>query len=171
MVQEAVVITESNVFNQVIANVYSILNNRSNVPDPADSTGKRKFVYVREPQLGRNFAGFPFIVVSHEDYSQGNKNADATKAFTRDTISIIVMTQDDNSDNSGNPSGAAQLDEISSNILKTLNDKTNSATLRNNGLRNKEFTSADFEWGEIEGKRIFRREFTLQFSGLRKIAI
>ena len=169
--QESVAVTKENIFTQPHANVYNLINNRTNVPDPNDSTGKRKFVYVKEPNfMAVNFAGFPCISVSQDDYSQGDKVASATKAKVIDTIQIIVMTQDKKGDSSGDPSGAAQLDEISNNIIKTLNNLTNSASLRNNGLKNKQFTSAKFDWGELDGKAIFKREFSLRFSQLRVIA-
>lgn len=171
-VPESVLITKDNLFVQVHANIYNLLNNRSNVPDPADSTGERKFVYTREPNSeSRNFAGYPYIVVPYPEFSQGNKTADGTKAFQDDSFEIIVMTQDKTSDSQGNQSGARQLADIKTNLLKTLNNKTNAQTLRNNGLRNRTIPSATFDWGEEDGKQIFRTEFNLRFNNqLRTIA-
>ena len=164
-------ITKDNLFTQVHANIFNLINNRSNVSDPNDSTGNRKFVYTREPNLSGRFAGFPFIIVPYSEYSQNDKVADASKANTMDTFEIVVMTSDSStSDSDGNPLGAQQLADISTDIVKTLNNRTNSQTLRNNGLRNKTFPSVAFEWGELNGKPIFRREFNLKFEGWRTIA-
>lgn len=160
----SIIITKDNYFTQIHANIFNLINNRSNVPDTADTTGNRKFIYVREPEFGRNFAGFPFIIVPDPETNQANKTADGTKAFQDETFEIIVMTSDSVSDSDGNPTGAQQMRDIKTNILKTLNDKTNSQTLRNNGLRNKTFPSITIEWGDIQGKTIFRTEFNLRFN-------
>lgn len=165
----SVLITKDNVFTQAYANVYNLINNRNNIPDPADAAGNRKFVYTREPNfLADNFAGFPLIIVQDESHSQGKKVADNTKAFFTDETTIIVMMQD-GIFKTGD--GFSILNSISDSILKTLNDKVNSQNLRDNGLRNKEFSSVDFDWGEVDGKPVFRREFNLRFSNqLRVIA-
>ena len=56
-VPESVAITKSNIFTQVFANIFNLINTRGNVPDPNDSSGNRKFVYShREPNYqSRNF--------------------------------------------------------------------------------------------------------------------
>lgn len=171
-VPTSVAITKDNLFVQTHANIFNLINDRSNVPDPADSTGVRKFVYTREPNtMANNFAGYPFIIVPYPEFSQDAKVADATKAFQSDEFTITIYTQDKASDGSGNPSGARQAADITTNIVKTLNNKSNSQTLRNNGLRNKSFTKVDFDWGELDQKRIFKRELTLRFANqLRTIA-
>ena len=171
-IQTSVAITKSNVFTQVFANIYNLINNRSNIPDPNDSSGNRKFVYIKEPNFSSdNFQGFPLIIVQDEGHSQGNKTADATKAFISDEITIIAMAQDKEADGVGNPSGFATLNTISDYILEVLNNTSNSRTLRSNGIRNKEFSAIDFDWGLVDNKPIFRREFHLRFSNqLRVIA-
>ena len=174
-INTSVAITKDNYFTQIHANIFNLINNRSNVPDTDDSTGNRKFVHVREPNyMSANFdknAGFPFIVVSDPETSQANKTSDGTKAFQDESFEIIIMTQDKNSDETGDPTGAQQMRDIKTNIKKTLDSTTNSKTLRNNGLRNKTFPSITQEWGEIDGKKMFRTEFNLRFNNqLRVIA-
>ena len=171
-IAESVVITKDNYFTQIHANIFNLINNRSNVPDPNDTTGNRKFVHVREPNyMSSNFVGFPFIVVPDPETSQENKTADGSKAFQSESFEIIIMTQDKTSDSDGYPLGAQQMRDIKTNIKKTLDNKTNSQTLRNNGLRNKTFPSITIDWGEVDGKRIHRTEFNLRFEKqLRTIA-
>lgn len=172
-INTSVAITKDNYFTQVHANIFNLLNNRSNVPDPADSTGNRKFVHTREPNyMSANFdrnAGFPFIVVPDPETSQDKKNADGTKAFQEESFEIIVMTQDKSSDETGDPTGAQQMRDIKTNIKKALDNKTNSQTLRNNGLRNKTYPSITQEWGEVDGKKMFRTEFNLRFSNQLRV--
>lgn len=172
MVESSQAITKDNYFTQIHANIFNLINNRSNVPLPSGIPTTHKFVYVREPNyLSDNFNGFPFIVVPDPETSQANKTADGTKAFQDESFEIIIMTSDHKSDSDGNPVGAQQMREIKTNIKKTLDNKTNSQTLRNNGLRNKTFPSITLDWGEADNKPIFRTEFNLRFSNqLRTIA-
>ena len=168
----SVAITKDNYFTQIHANIFNLINNRSNVPLPSGVPSNHKFVYVREPNyMSDNFQGFPFIIVPDPETSQANKTADGTKAFQEESFEIIIMTSDNKSDSDGNPTGAQQMRDIKTNILKTLNNKTISQTLRNNGLRNKTFPSISPDWGEVDNKPIFRTEFNLRFSNqLRVIA-
>ena len=166
----SVAITKDNYFTQIHANIFNLINNRSNIPLPDGLPSAHKFVYVREPNyLSRNFDGFPFIIVPDPEVSQDKKTADATKAFQSETFEIVVMTSDKNSDSDGNPVGTQQMRDICTNIVKTLNDITNSKTLRNNGLRNKEFPSITLDCGELDEKPIFRREFSLRFSNQLRV--
>src|SRR3990167_4316980 len=100
------IITKDNVFSQSYANLFNLINNRTNIPDPNDSNGLRKFVYQREPlTLGRGFYGFPFIVipltdVSNKRFTNGNKKKMGY------SFEIVVYTSDKESDGSGNPNAA-----------------------------------------------------------------
>mgnify|MGYP001568902163 CR=1 FL=1 len=172
-IESSTIITKDNYFTQVHANIFNLINNRSNVPDPAypndtGTTRSRKFIHIREPNyMSNNFdknAGFPFIIVPDPETSQANKTADGTKAFQDESFEIIIMTQDKSSDESGDPTGAQQMRDIKTNIKKILDNKTNAQTLRDNGLRNRTSPSITQEWGEIDGKKMFRTEFNLRFS-------
>ena len=172
MVESSQVITKDNYFTQIHANIFNLINNRSNVPLPSGVLSTHKFVYVREPNyMSDNFNGFPFIIVPDPEVSQGDKVSDASKAFQDESFEIIIMTSDNKSDSDGNPVGAQQMRDIKTNIIKTLNNISNSKTLRNNGLRNKTFPSITVDWGEVDNKPIFRTEFNLKFlKQLRVIA-
>ena len=169
MVQESAIINASNIFIQVHSNIYNLINNRSNVPDPNDSTGNRKFVYTREPlKLGAGFKGYPFILVPDpEDYNQSNKTADASKANTFDSITISIFAKDKNSDSDGDPVGRETVASITSNVVYTIN--SNHASLRENGLKNIEIDSSDFDWLDEEGQAVFRRDLVLKSNQIRRI--
>lgn len=161
-------ITYEKIYSQSHANLFNLINARSNVPDPADSDGLRKFIYVREPRIGGNFAGFPIIIIPSFSVSQSNSSADASRALLTYDIDIRVWSQDKDSDSSGNPSGAEQLNLISDNIIKTIN--ANRDTLRNYGMSNFGLSDSDFDYDEFEGKSIYIREFTLTFSSRLQVA-
>lgn len=155
-------ITYENIYSQSHANLFNLINTRSNVPDPADTSGNRKFVYVREPRIdSRNFEGFPIIIIPSFSVSQSTKSLDASKSDITFDIVIRIWTQDNTSDNIGNPLGAEQLNTISDNILKAIN--TNRNTLRNYGMAHFELSDSDFDYDVVEGKTTYQREFILTF--------
>ena len=94
MVTETAKITVSKTFSQPFWNIYNLINNRSNVPDPIDATGDRKFVYRRQPNFGRNFAGFPFIIVRGTKPTSGPGSANKSKIFKDYDNMIEVYAQD-----------------------------------------------------------------------------
>lgn len=153
------IITKNSLFRQTHANVYNLIN--TNVPDPNDSSGVRKFVYVREPRtLGRDFLGYPIIVVNHVELSQDSGMVSGTKEITSYDIDIRIYTSDKTGDSSGDPTGAETLDVISDNVIKTLNGDD---TLRNYGMKNMSVTGS-YDWTELGGKTVFVREITLSFT-------
>ena len=161
-------ITTTNIFIQPHANLYNLLNNRSNVSDPNDSTGKRKFVYTREPNfMSRNFAGFPFIIVPDPEYNQTDLMLSSTKSKTIDEFEVIIYGQDKVSDSFGDPSGRETVASISSSVLSTVN--SNASTLRSYKMKNRKVKNTDFDWGEVDGKNIFKRIINFSFSQWRSI--
>ena len=160
-------ISKSNLFSQTHANVYNLINNRSNVPDPNDSSGDRHFVYTREPKtLGRGFAGYPLIIVSSIKLSQGTGVISNTKHKTTYDIDIRIISSDRVSDTDGNPIGQQTLDTISDDVIETLNDDD---TLFYYGMKSMEIEGA-YEWTDFDGKPIYIREISLSFNQLQTTA-
>ena len=56
--------TRTNLVSQSYANIYNILDNRDNIPDPRGDR-RRGFVYTRSPLDSANFAknGYPFMIL------------------------------------------------------------------------------------------------------------
>ncbi len=155
-------ITKSTIASQPYANLFNLVNNRANVPDPADSTGKRPFVFVRMPRRGRNFPGFPFIVMQRTKSNKGTSTASLTKSFMSYDSFIIVYSQDKDSDGSGIPNGASQNETITNNIIETLNNAANRKTLINQRMANLEF-NIDTDEDEFEGRTVFTSELDVRF--------
>lgn len=152
----------NNLYRQSHANIYNLINTRSNVADPDDSTGARKFVYVREPKkMSRGFLGYPLIIIPSFSMSQVKASVDTTMAFIMYDLIIRVWTQDKTSDSLGNPAGAEQLDTISEDIVETIN--ANRKDLINYGMAHFEINDSDFDYDDVDGKTIYMREFTMSF--------
>ena len=155
-------VTASAIQNQSFANIYNLINNRSNISDPADSSGLRKFVYVRLPNIGRGNVGFPFIVVHRIKPSKSTNTVSVTKSFMSYDMVISVYSQDSASDSLGNPSGAEQCNQITDNITKTLNNATNRKTLITQGMAHLEF-DIDTSEEDYNGRTVFISEFDIRF--------
>ena len=162
MIPDTARINAGTIQNQSFANLYNLINNRSNIPDPADNKGIRKFVHVRIPRRGRNFPGFPFIVISRTRSSKGLSTASLTKSFMSYDFTITVYSQDKDSDSEANANGAEQNNDITEDIMATLNNSTNRKSLINNRMANMEY-NIDTDEDEFEGKSVFISEFDLRF--------
>lgn len=159
-------ITYENIFSKSYANIFNLINTRTNVADPLDSTGARKFVYSRFPNIdGRNFAGFPFIVITRSKPNKVNAVVSMTKSDMLYEITISVYSWDNVSDSTGDPKGAEYVDTISNSIAKTLDNITNKKTLLFYGLGRLEYDVTTDE-DELRGKLVFNREFTLRFKDI-----
>ncbi len=162
MILESAKVTKSAIQRQSFANLYNLINNRSNVPDPADDTGIRKFVHVRFPRTGRNFPGFPFIVINRMKPTKGNSTASLTKSFMSYDTTLTVYTQDEDADGTGHPNGAEQSEIISDDVIETLNSADNRKTLINQRMANIAY-DLDTDENKFEGRRVFTSEFDIRF--------
>lgn len=153
-------ITYASISKQAFWNLFNLINDRSNVPDPNDSTGDRSFVYRRLP---RNYAKkFPFVVVSRTKPKQGTNTADMSKRHHSFDFTITVYSKDDDSDGSSNPHGANSADIISDSIIATLDNPDNRKTLRNY-LQSDLVYDIDTDEDDLSGKSVFITEFDIRF--------
>ncbi len=155
-------VTPSNLVRQSYANIYNLINNRSNVSDPADSSGNRKFIYTRLPNAGRAWDCFPFIVIKRAMPAKRKGVVSLTKSFVDFDFVIRVYTKDGSSDAEGNPEGSEQNENITDDIIETLNNVTNQKDLINNGMSGAEF-DIDTDEDDFNGKSVFITEFDLRF--------
>ena len=125
-------VTASTIASQSYANLYNLINNRSNVPLPTGLPTDHKFIHTREPRIGRNFRGFPFIVLQRSKPTKGISTVSLTKSFMSFDFILRVVTKDDDSDSTGIPLGITQMEDITDNIIKTLNSDSNRKSLINN---------------------------------------
>ena len=168
MILNSARVTKDAIQNQSFANLYNLINNRSNVPDPNDSEGNRKFVHVRMPRTGRNFstnAGFPFIVVRSSRPTKGRSMVGITKTFRSYDMTIEVFTNDDDSNNLGDAKGAALREEIVDSIINTLDSPTNKKDLINRGMARLEYDIDDDDDFDVDGNTVFKAEFDIRFEG------
>ena len=161
-IAESSAINKSVLLSQSYANIYNLINNKSNVVDPFGSPD-RKMVYRRDPLVkGTGFKGYPCIIINPSSVTFEGYSVDGSKADVGWEIAIEVLCSDSIRNNNG--LGAEWCDELSENILSILNDTTNRKTLRNYGMANVVPDVSDVNLIIISQERIFSRTITLKFS-------
>ena len=165
-IRESGRINASTIASQSFANLYNLINNRSNVPDPNDSTGVRKFVHQRLPHIGRNYQGYPFVVVRNSRPTKIGAVADLSKAFRNFNHIIEVYSNDGPSDNLANPVGAETRNNIVDAIIETLDNPTNLKTLISQRQASLEYDMEMDDEADLEGNDVFKAEFDIRFNNV-----
>jgi len=164
MVGTSAKITYSNMVSQAYANLYNLINDRDNVPNPNDNSGTTKFVYYRIPKMGRNFKGYPFIVISRTHLDKVNEVANYTKAAFDYKFTITVYCKDYGADSNGNPNAAETMETITDNIISTLNNPTNQHTLLYQGMGRLKYDVSADEIVDFDGNYVYTAEIELVFA-------
>ena len=147
-------------YSQAYANIYNLINTRTNVVDPVNSAGSRKFVYTRDPRVqGRGFKGYPFIIINPVDIPFNNPSFNRKTKDTEFRLTIEVWSSDDIVGRQDN--GAQYLDSISDDVVEALN--ANESTLAGYGLHNMKIESSPADTIEVVNNFIFTRTFTISF--------
>ena len=155
-------ITSSTIASQSYANLFNLINNRTNVPLPEGIPSDHPFVVVREPRIGRKFRGFPFIIIQRSKPTKGKSTVSLTKSFMSYDFTLRVVTRDEDADGTGIPVGSEQCNTITDNIIKTLNDATNRKSLINHLMGKLEY-DIDTDEEEFFGEEVFISEFDIRF--------
>jgi len=163
----------TNLFSESWNNIYQLIKDTSNVPDPISSSGQyRKWVYSREPDVkASDFGGYPFIIVypSEFDQEQEGSSHDGKSKFLSWPIEIEVVTSD-RGYGCKDGLGQSHLDTISNSIVQTLNDVTNRALLRRNGLYFVNPKSGGQSQDPLAKELVYRRSFMLALRGKMQVS-
>lgn len=158
----------TNLYTQSFWNFFNLINNRSNVIDPKDAQGGRKFVYAHEPNLGRGFDGYPLIFMNPANVVRDEmQTADDLNAQISGTAVIEIRSTDaffrDNTAADPHGKGLTWIDQISDDIIQTFNSQSNRNTLRENNIGFVRLTSGNVDYVPVNGETVYIREFTINF--------
>jgi len=159
-------IDKSNLYTEAWNNIYNIVNNRTYINDPSNSSGSRKFVYARQPQIKSvNFNQFPYIIVNQPTLIQSRDSINQQRKRIKYTINLEIHTSDQTSDGTPNQPGNGQkwLNSISDDMQRTFNLDTVKQSLRALGVQNIKLDSTDSDLDMINDHLVFTRTFTLTF--------
>lgn len=127
-------ITKSTLISQPRENVFRFINSRTNVPDPVDSTGVRKFVYSREPNhKERGFAGYPYIIVRDPTLLQSAHSINRSQAMMEWEQEIEVRASDDMPNSAHTGRGLQFLNDIADDIVAFFGSSNGRSDLRKYG--------------------------------------
>jgi len=157
-------VTYENIFSEARANVIALITS-SNVPDPTISSAEfRKWIYSSEPNVkSSDFKGYPCLVVNHADVDIGEEGSvDGKSKPVEWNIEIEIITSDRGyGDKAGN--GAADMDTISNNVMKTFTNITNRNTLNGQSMKFSRPTTTSVGTEVINNEKVFRRSILLPF--------
>lgn len=164
-------VTYENIFSEARANIIALLTS-TNVPDPTISSAEfRKWIYSSEPNVkSSDFKGYPCLVVNHADVdiAEGG-SVDGKSKNVEWEIEIEIITSDRGyGDFAGN--GAANMDTISNNVMKTFLNITNRNTLSNQSMKFLRPTTTAVTTDVIHDEKVFRRSILLPFKSKIQIS-
>lgn len=160
-----VLITKSNLFSGPWTNVFSLVNNRSNVADPLRSSSEfRKFVYSREPDVkSSDFKGYPFIVVNGASMTFDDKRSVNMKSAFVNWAMEIEIVSTDRGLNEEEGKGLSYMDSISDDVAETFNDVTNRKSLKAQRISFVDPNAGNVSTEPSRNELVFRRSFILTF--------
>ena len=161
-------LTNANLLSQSFANLFNLLNNKSNVPDPLNSNSTRQFVYSREPNiLHQKFEGYPFVIIwpTRASFSEFNLAQDTSKIDFDFMIEVRCTDNLRGLEGSGKAGRTAQiyLDEISDDIIKTLLDSNNRKILNVYGLGTPVVDTQDIDAQDVNDDLVWVRNIMVTF--------
>lgn len=159
-IADSTTIAKTNLYSQAYANLYNLINTRTNIADPVDSNGVRKFIYRREPRnRAKGFRGYPLIILHPIDISFDNPSF--SKNIKDETFKFeIEIWSSDDIDNYENR-GAEFVDTISNSLLTTLT--SNESTLVEYGMYNMDISSSPADTLQVGNSFLFTRIFSISF--------
>lgn len=164
-------IDKSTLFSSAWSNIYGIINNRSNIRDPSDLNGTRKFVYARIPNVKGNDISFPFIVLNQPKIlTQTRPSLNAQRKFLSYVCELEVYTSDFYTNGSPNGNGQKWLNQISDDLYKTFNSITVKQTLKDARIENVNIQTNDMDIDmDLKDNIVFIGKFTLTFSNKKDV--
>jgi hypothetical protein len=162
----AQIITYDKLYSQPSLNIFSILDTRSNVADPRDATGARKFVYDSDPLMKSfDFSGLPYIICEYAEIDAPvHKSVDAKKQTLSWSQGIKVRTAKDGSSGSRTDTGITDMRQIVDSIIKTFNNSTIKSTLRGYDMYNVDCRIINIDSSVINQKQIHETTFELTYT-------
>jgi len=161
-------LTKSKLKSYSYNNVFDVINNRSNIPDPKNPNNiTRKFVFKNDPwSKGSDYDGYPYIIVRRPKISYDNVSADGKTKNIGFEFSITVRTAIEGAMNEHKDStGVTNMDDIQDDLEEVFNDETIKQSLRLLNMFSFDLsTDDDDEFIDSNKKHVFQSEFTLKCS-------
>lgn len=154
----------SNITTLPYDTVFTIINTRSNITDPRDGTGARKFVWDGIPyHKGLDFSSFPYIAVELPIVEQVQAAINNEHRMMTYTQMVTVRTSKEGSGTTRTDAGHADMQQITDDMFQTFNANATKATMRTSGLFNSELVLINSDSITVSQKRVHESVFELSY--------
>lgn len=151
-------------------NIFEVIDTRTNVADPKDSNGNRKFVYDHAPEVkGSDFGGYPCIFVNMPVIEHDEQSVDGTMRFVSGTIEIITRASIFGTNNFDSSVGRKDILNIGSDLIKTFNSSSVKQQLRTAGMYKVVLNKTTQDTLDIDQEPIFEGIYKLTFEARKKV--
>lgn len=158
-------ITSSTTFSWPYELILSIVDTRSNIADPRDVTGARKFVYTSDPfNKAFDFGEFPYLYLEFPVLDQVNNSADSKHHWMNYTLRLFVRTIKDGSGNSRADAGVTDMKSIVDDVVETFNNSNVKAQVRGANMANLMCDIISSDTIVANQQDIFETEFEITFN-------
>lgn len=148
-------------------NIFSVINNRSNIPDPrntSDTIGIRQFVLDSDP-FGKaiNFSDFPYIIVEFPILEYSAVSTDGKVKTLNWTQTITIRAARDGSANTRQGVGRQDMLDIGDNLQSTFNNETIKQQLRELRLFMMNLTKLSVDTLFIDNQSVYEAVYQLTY--------
>ena len=144
--------------------VFNEINNASNVADPRDPTGNRKFVYDLDPlDTGFGFDMLPYVIVGQPVIEYAEETVDGRFKNVAFVHEITVRTARDGSTTRLIDSGRTDLSNISDDLQKTFNSVTVRKRLINENFKLINLQKSSTDLVVIDQKQLYENVYELRY--------
>lgn len=165
-------ITKSTLMSYAYDNIFSTIDNRSNVKDPK-TNGKRQFVYHNDPwSKGQDYGKYPYIIVRFPEIDYDNQSLDSNSKDISWTHEVTVRTAMAGAINKQRSSGVTDMMEIIDDLNETFNSKSVKDQLRLLGHYNIKIRVVDNdEIVDDNSKHIFETTLEITYDTRKQVGV
>jgi hypothetical protein len=169
-------VTRTTLFSAPDKNIFSIINDRSNVSDPKNPNNLgRKFVYRNDPwSKGSDYDGYPYIVLRFPKMERDNSSGDGNTKDISWSQEVIVRSKMGGGVNNadGTSKAVTDMQSILDDLNQTFDSKTVKDQLRANNMFNLVLSvEGDDEFEDSNNKHIFETTLRLVYSTRLQVGV
>jgi hypothetical protein len=158
-------VTYQTIASYAYDDIFDIIDTRSYIGDPRDSTNiqKRKFVYTSDPfNTSLSFNLLPYIIVNPDtiDYSSVSANGKYKNVIWN--MRVVVRAERDGASNSRTGIGYKDVLQIEDDLMETFNSETVKDILRGYGIYYLQLIKTNQDYPVIDGKECIEAEYVIE---------
>ena len=146
-------------------NVYELMNDRLNIPDPKSRPTGKAFIFDLDPLMkGLGFAGLPYIVLELPTIDSVRASLNNKYDMMTWKHIITVRSARDGSSNTKIDVGRSDIQSISNSLFKMFNSHEIKQTLRDCGQERTNLKKISTDVVTIDQKQLYEAVFELKYT-------